>query len=153
MSLTLSQQPGFTETLSSAFAAGSPVTDSTMNALNSAVNFAAVRNEQFYGYYANGDTVKLPVSLADGYQYSREELLYSWSWYATCPPAGAAGGTQTPPALAHTGGSGTVLYMTAKVDQSTGAVATDVEYYQSGGSQNHSTDGILMVITHAQRNR
>jgi len=41
--------------------------------------FAAVRTEEFWGYYKNGETVALPVSPADGYAYAREELRYVWS--------------------------------------------------------------------------
>ena len=83
MSLTLTAQPGFTELPDNDFDAGAPASDSNMKALNAAAKFGVVRNEQFYGYYANGETVVLPVSPADGYAYSRQELLYSWSVYWT----------------------------------------------------------------------
>ena len=77
MSLSLGTQPGFTEIADSTFDAGNAASDSALKAVNAAAKFGVVRNEQFYGYYANGETVALPVSPADGYAYSRSELRYS----------------------------------------------------------------------------
>ena len=151
MSLTLGTQPGFAEIPDSSFAAGSPVSDSVMKQLNADGKFAAVRNEQFYGYYANGETVALPTSPADGYAYSRAELRYSWGWYWSGSAGGPCGGTQTPPARGVTTGSGQMLQMGANVDQATGLVSTQVSYFKA--AETDTTDGILLVITHAQRSR
>jgi hypothetical protein len=151
MSLTLTTQPGFTEIADATFAAGNPVTDSAMIALNDAAKFAVVRNEQFYGYYASGDTVVLPVSPADGYAYSRAELLYSWSLYATYPPLGPCAGRMTPPPMGSTSGQGTLLYWSGGVDPATGLVSLNTAYYKS--SQQNTGDGILFVVTQAQRQR
>jgi hypothetical protein len=151
MSLTLQSIPGFAEIPDASFAAGAAVGDTTMKSLNAAAKFAAVRNEQFWGYYKNGEQVALPVSPVDGYQYARNELVYSWSWYASEAAVGACSGTHTPPPKGSTSGQGTLLQMEALVDQSNGNVTTKVSYYKT--SQTDTTDGILLVITHAQRLR
>ena len=151
MSLTLSAQPGFTELVDSTFNTGNPVSAATNKSLNADVKFAAVRNEQFWGFYRNGETVALPVSPADGYEYSQSELVYSWSWYWTGSAPTALNGTQSPPTGGATSGSGTLLQMQSQVNQSTGLVSTVVSYYKT--AQQDTNDGILMVITHAQRDR
>lgn len=150
-SLTLTSQPGFTEVPDSSLDAGNPVTSAVIKAMNSASKFAAVRTEQFYGYYRNGETVVLPVSPADGYQYAREELLYSWSTYWTGGAPSALNGTQTAPTRGATGGEGNLLQFGANVDQVTGAVSCVASYYKT--SQQDPNDGILLVITHATRQR
>jgi hypothetical protein len=149
--LTLSAQPGFTEVLDTTFAAGNAASSSAMTALNDDAKFAAVRNEQFYGYYRNGETVVLPVSPADGYQYSQSELRYSHSWYWTGSATGPCAGTQTPPPRGGTSGTGLLLQLGADVNQATGLVTTNVSYYKT--SEQDTNDGILLVVTHAQRNR
>lgn len=149
--LTLTTQPGFTEIADASFASGAAASDAVFKSLNADAKFAAVRNEQFYGYYANGETVVLPESPADGYQYSRSELLYSFGWYWTGAPGGPCGGTMTPPARGATSGQGQMLQMGANVDQTTGVVSTAVSYFKS--SEQDTNDGILLVITHAQRSR
>jgi hypothetical protein len=151
MSLTLSTQPGFTELADNTFDPGNPATDTVMKQLNADAKFAAVRSEQFWGYYSNGETVALPVSAADGYQYQREELLYSHSWYWTGSATGPCAGTQTPPPRGATSGQGTLLQLGADVNQLTGIVSTVVSYYKS--SEQDTNDGILLVITQALRMR
>ena len=42
--------------------------------------------EFFQGIYNNGQTVDLPISPVDGYQYSRNELLYLWQVYNSGNP-------------------------------------------------------------------
>jgi hypothetical protein len=151
VSLTLSAQPGFTEIPDTTFAAGNAASSSAMTALNDDAKFAAVRNEQFFGYYRNGETVVLPVSPADGYEYSMSELRFSHSWYWTGSATGPCAGTQTPPPRGATSGSGLLLQLGADVNQATGLVSTMVSYYKTG--EQDTNDGILLVITHAQRNR
>lgn len=153
MGLTLSESPGFAEVASNAFDAGQPATSAAMKALNSNAAFGAVRNEQFWGYYRHGEVVNLPVSPADGYAYSREELVYSWSWYWTGSAPGPLQGTQAAPTRGATSGAGLMLQAYAQIDQATGLVATEVGYYKEGGAQTNTNDGILLVIVHAQRNR
>jgi hypothetical protein len=151
MSLTLSAQPGFTEIAEASFNAGATLSATVMKALNADAKFAAVRNEQFWGYYCHGETVQLPVSPADGYEYSREELVYTWSIYWTGSATAACNGTQTPPTLGSTTGGGTILQQGFNIDQATGEVSCRVDYYNGG--TNVTTDGILLVMVHAQRDR
>jgi hypothetical protein len=150
-SLSLSAQPGFTDIPGSSFASGQPVTAAVMQALNSNAKYGAVRNEQFWGFYRNGETVQLPVSPVDGYQYSREELLYSWSIWYTGPAVAPCNGSQAAPTTGQTSGQGTLLYCSANVDQTSGLVTCSMAYYKT--SQMNVPDGVLMVITHACRNR
>ena len=153
-SLLLTAQPGFTEIADTTFDDGNPITSATMKALNAAVKFDAVRNEQFWGFYKDGDTVALPVSPADGYTYERSELTYDWSVVSTGGPgAGTYAGTQTLPAAGVNGGAGQLLFMLAMVDQGTGAVSITVAYYVTNGAQTTTHDGVLMVRVHAQRLR
>ncbi len=152
-SLTLLTQPGFTDVPDSAFDAGQPASASNLKALNAAAKFAAVRNEQFWGFYKHGETVKLPLSPADGYQYAREELRYSWSIYWTGKANTPLEGTQTAPPGGATSGAGHVLQMNFLVDQTTGLVTCLVSYHKDGGAQTDTNDGILLVIVHAQRLR
>lgn len=152
MSLELSTEPGFTEIVDSTFNAGNPVTDVTAKALNANAAFAAVRTEEFWGFYKHGETVQLPVSPADGYEYERAELRYVWSVYWTgAAPGSALNGTQSVPSRGATGGQGTLLQMGFYVDQATGAVSCDVAYYKTAQSDTH--DGILVVTTIAKRDR
>lgn len=151
MSLTLGTQPGFVEIADASFGAGNAASSSLMTELNDDAKFAAVRNEQFYGYYRSGETVALPTSPADGYAYSRSELRYSHSWYWTGSATGPCNGTQTQPPRGATTGQGMVLQLGADVDQASGLVTTNVSYYKS--AEMDTNDGILLVITHAQRSR
>ncbi len=152
-SLTLAAEPGFTEIADASFAAGAAVTDATMKSLNSGAKFAAVRNEQFWGYYKNGETIVLPISPADGYTYSLDELVYGFSWYWTGSAAGALNGTHTAPTRGATSAAGNALQMGASIDPATGLVESSVSYYTPGGAQNNTHDGILLVTIHAQRMR
>ncbi len=150
-SLTLASAPGFTELSASNFDAGNTASDTDMKALNADAKFAAVRNEQFWGYVRNGETIALPTSPADGYVYSRSELLYLWSWYSTGNAPADLAMTHTPPAPGGSTGDGTILQMTANVDQASGVVTCGVAYFKS--SQTNTTNGILLVMVHAQRMR
>jgi len=152
--LTLTSQPGFTEIADTAFDAGNAVTAANMKAINADAKFAAVRTEEFWGYYKHGETVALPISPADGYAYERAELRYTWSIYWTgAPPGSALNGTQTPPSRGATGGAGHLLQMGFDIVQTTGVIECTVSYHKDGGEQTDPHDGILMVVTHAKRSR
>ena len=152
--LTLTSQPGFSEVPDSAFDAGNPATAANLKSLNAASKFAAVRDEEFWGFYKHGETVQLPYSPADGYAYAREELRYTWSVYWTGAAAGSPlEGTQEAPTRGATGGPGQLLQTGCYVDQATGLVTCDVSYYRDGGAQTDTNDGILMVVAHAKRQR
>ena len=152
MSLELLVAPGFVDIDDAVFDAGEPATDADLKALNADAKFAAVRNEQFWGYYKHGETVVVPVSPADGYGYSRAELVYTWSVYWTgAPTSGALNGTQSLPARGATSGQGDLLSECFWVDQATGVVTCIVSYFKT--AQTDTNDGILMVMVHAQRSR
>jgi len=151
MSLVLQSIPGFSEIPDDSFAAGSAASDTDLKALNASAKFAAVRNEQFWGFYRNGETVVLPVSPADGYAYARNELLYSWSWWWTGSAKASLNGTQDAPEKGATTGQGTLLQLWAEVSQESGLVSTAVSYYKN--QQMDVSDGILQVLVHAQRMR
>ena len=151
MSLILTSQPGFTELPDSTFDAGNPLTSAAMKSLNADAKFGAVRNEQFWGYYGNDETITLPVSPVDGYEYARNELIYEFNWYWTGSSPGNLNGTHVAPQRGSTSGQGTLLQMGADINQSTGLVSTKVSYYKT--SQMDTTDGILKVTVHAQRSR
>lgn len=151
MSLSLGEQPGFTAVPANTFDADTPVVDSLFKQMSENAQFAAVRNEQFYGYYANGETVVLPVSPVDGYQYSRAELLYSWSVFWTGSAIGGTEGQMAAPPKGPTSGDGQLLQFGANVDQASGLVSCGASYWKS--SEQDTNDGILLVITHAQRSR
>jgi hypothetical protein len=151
MSLTLSSIPGFTEISDNVFNAGAAASDVSLKALNGAAKFGVVRNEIFQGYYRDGETVALPTSPADGYVYSRTELVYEYSIYWTGAATGACNGTQTAPPRGATSGAGTFLQMGFDVDATTGVVSCNVSYFS--GTQHDTHDGILKVTTHAQRLR
>ena len=150
--LVLSSQPGFTEVPDQSLDAGNPVSSAVLKALNAACKFAAVRTEQYWGYYKHGETVVLPISPADGYAYAREELRYTWSVYWTgAPPGSALLGTQVAPSRGATSGEGTVLSMGFDVDEASGMVECLVSYYKTAQQDTH--DGILMVMVHGTRGR
>lgn len=153
MPLRLSAQPGFTDIPDDSFDATNPITATVAKALNSDAKLASVRNEQFWGYYRNGETVALPVSPADGYQYSRNELLYIWTRYGSSAAPNPCNGTQTPPTRGAGSGAGELLFFGDNIDQATGAVTCNTSYYKPGGSQTDTNDGILLVIALAQRLR
>lgn len=151
--LTLQSMPGFAEVLLAALGTGLPLTSAVLKALNSTVKFAAVRTEFFYGYYCDGDTVGLPISLIDGYQYAREELRYIGSLYWTGAAKGACGGTLAEPNTGATSAPGQLLQCGYYVDPNTGVVSCTASYYADSGQQGDTNDGVLMVHTVAKRMR
>lgn len=151
MSLSLSAQPGFSDTPDANFNTGAALTSANLKSVNENAKFGAVRNEQFWGFYQNGETVALPVSPADGYTYARNELVYTWSIYWTGSATGALNGVQVDPTRGSTSGGGTILQMGFEVEQATGVVSCNVSYYN--GTTNTTNDGILLVMVHAQRSR
>lgn len=153
MSLSLSESPGFAEIPAATFDDGNPVSSADAKALNANAAYGAVRTEEFWGFYGNGEAVQLPISAADGYAYSRQELRYCWSVWWTGASPGSLNGTQEKPVRGATGGSGQLLQMGFDVDQETGLVTTLVSYYKDGGAQTDTHDGILLVTTIAKRDR
>jgi hypothetical protein len=171
MNLTLTKQSGFTQIAQAALTTGTALAAASIQGINENAKFAAVRSEEFYGFYSNGTTVLLPVSPADGYAYARDELSYEASLYwsggtGRGPWSGNAGannnavnfaiaGQTTPPFRGATGGSGQVIDISYSVNQATGVVTTAVTYAKDGTLTTLSvtTDGILHVTTLARRLR
>ena len=155
MTLTLTSQPGFAEVPPSALDAGQPLTAANVKAINSNAAFGAVRTEEFWGFYKHGETVVLPASPADGYEYAREELRYTIDliYWTGAPPGSALNGTQALPNRGATSGPGHLLQMGFHIDQATGAVTCDVQYHKDGGAQTDTHDGILRITTLAKRQR
>ena len=171
MNLTLTTQPSFTQVAQSALTTGTALAAASIQGISGDAEYAAVRTEEFYGFYSNGTTVALPVSPADGYQYSRAELNYEsalyWSggttygtWNATGGNRGSGAavvvsGATAPPFQGATSASGQVIAISYSVNQATGAVTTSVTYAKDGtlATQTVTTDGILFVTTIARRQR
>jgi hypothetical protein len=152
--LILTSSPGFAEVPDSTFDGGNPASAANFKALNSAAKFAAVRTEEFWGFYKNAETVVLPVSVADGYAYAREELQYTYEIFHTGgAPATPLAGSQVVPGKGAGSGPGNLLAFGFVVGQATGLVVCNVSYYVAGGAQTDTNDGILIVHTCARRQR
>lgn len=144
MPLTLTSIPGFADLPDDSLLADSPALGLYLAKIAENAAFGMVRMEIFTGSYKHGDTVGLPVSDVDGYNYSRSELLYTWAVQTTVNPS-----------TGWLSGDDTLWYGDWKVDQNTGAVST-LEYYRRSGSHanpTQSNDGTLTVFTIAQRQR
>ena len=163
MNLTLTQQPAaFSQIAASSFNTGATLTAALLTRLNENIKFAAARTEEFYGYYINGQTVWLPVSPLDGYQYSRSELSYYGEVYWTAKYLPEMVGTEDgvwdigmdtdggpmPTSRGFASGPGQITRCQLTVNQATGLVSTAVTY---GGSA--TGDGVLRVTTIARRMR
>lgn len=142
MSLSLNNIPGFSDLPNSSLAEDTPALAIYLNRISQNAAFGMVRMEIFFGKYVDGDTVGLPVSGADGYNYSREELTYAWSIATTVNPT------------SHwITGPDSLWFGAWLVDQNTGLVSS-LEAYRKSGShpdQANSHDGVLGVFTIAQR--
>jgi hypothetical protein len=146
MAFKLQRVPGFADLPDAVLKAEQPALGLEMARIADNASFAAVRPEIFYGRYKHGDTVNLPVSDVDGYPYQRDELLYVWGIYSTVNPA-----------TGWISGPGAMWYAGWKVDQNSGLVSCQEFYRKSEGGQQSgsaaSTDGVLSVVTIAQRQR
>lgn len=146
--LTLRSIPGFTDVPDSTFAAGQPARGINFAKVSENAEFGMVRFEIFSGTYTDGDTVDLPVSPVDGYQYSREELVYGWTISSTVDAATGWASAQE-----------ALWYAQWSVDQwegpqSPGGGVHSNEWYtfiHSNQSNTQTNDGILQVFVFAQR--
>ena len=142
MTLVLNQIPGFSDLPDANLVAGALALgiEDAMIASNAA--FGMVRLEVFQGIYIDGDTVILPVSPVDGYNYSRDELTYTWALYNTDDQK--TGWITGPDSL---------WYAAWLVDQTLGVVSCEENYRTSANppKTNKSSDGQLLVWTIAQR--
>jgi len=101
--LTFSNIPGFFDIPDATIAGGQPLTDDAMAKISHNAKFGAVRVEPIYmGYYRDSDIVPVPVSLVDGYVYTRIECLFFLILASTrSPAAGFVPGQALFPTLAN----------------------------------------------------
>lgn len=137
--LILNTPPGFSDQPDASLAAGQYALGGQMAKISGNAALGMCRIEFFQGVYTNGQTVDLPISPVDGYQYQRNELIYIWAIYNTCNPS--TGWITGPMSL---------WYCGWKVDQQTGAVTCD-EWYRNTAQSADSQDGNLQVFVVAQR--
>jgi hypothetical protein len=147
MAIALSSPPGFAAIPDTALDQDQPARGLLVSRIAENGAFAKNRIEIFDEFYHDGDTVPLPSSPFDHYNYSRNELNYFWSVHNTANPS-------TNWASA---GAGNSLYlMNWKVDQATGLVTSE-EYYRTSDNnlQNNGAtkDGTLRVFTIGQRQK
>jgi hypothetical protein len=140
--LILTHEPGFSDLADSNLAAGQQARGLDLIKISENGAFGMCRMEFFYGEYSNGQTVDLPVSPIDGYEYQRDELTYIWNVRSTVnPSSGWASGQEA------------IWIANWYVQQSTGVVFTE-EWYSWVHADHppiQSSDGILGVYTVAQR--
>lgn len=150
--LTMNSQPGFSDLPDAALAQDAPVTDDMLVKMSHNAKFSTVRCEYiFMGFYKHGDTIPLPVSPVDGYAYSRSEILYDFTLYSTrAAAAGFVSGQATPPGIAPNQAAN-ILYFVCDIDDSTGVVTIDMNYYKQGGAETDTNDGIVKVFAVCQR--
>ena len=78
--LTLATVPGFVDLPDSLLAANKFAMGLFFQRILANAKFGIVRPEVFTAQYKHGDTVDLPTSPVDGYQYQRDELIYLWHY-------------------------------------------------------------------------
>jgi hypothetical protein len=137
--LILNTPPGFSDQPDAALAAGNYALGVQMAKINGNAALGMCRMEFFQGVYTDGETVELPISPVDGYQYQLSELTFVWGIYSTADDNN--GWITGPTAL---------WYCNWNVDQQTGQVSC-TEWYRADGAAGTSNDGHLQVTTIAQR--
>ena len=155
--LTFSLIPGVVDLPDASIAADQPLTDYSITKISNNAKFAAVRPETFYGWYKNGEVVKLPASKVDGYVYARAELEYDVAAWCSRSPDSAAqtAGALTKPARANLNdASGTLFLMDFWVEEKNeanpGLVHCQVNYWNSG-TELPTNGGFVKIRTIATR--
>lgn len=138
--------PGFSDLPNSVLTVGSPSFALHLGEISMNAAFGMVRCEIFPCTQKHGDTVPLPVSCADGYVYSREELIYFWSVANSVDPS--TGWISGPDSL---------WFANWEIDQTTGVVFSEEWYERSSTADTRlaakSNDGSIQVFTIGQRQR
>lgn len=156
--LTLGTIPGYADLPDLSISHDDPVLGIHINKIVQNASFGMANFEVFSGNYVNGQTVALPISNFDGYQYARSELIYRWGVASTLNPSSG-----------WISGLDSLWYAAWNVknwidpsmsnpnpDNSQAGLVETVEWYRrSGGNATptSSNDGTLFVITIAQRLR
>lgn len=155
--MTLAVKPGFVDLPDSAIAADQPLTDFSITKISNNAKFAAVRPETFYGWYKNGETVKLPTSAVDGRVYLRQELEYEVAaWDSRSPASGfSANGALSKPVRANlNAGPGSLFdmyfWVEEKNEANPGLVHCFVSYWNNG-TETQTNAGMVKVRTIATR--
>src|SRR5438034_10578802 len=145
---TLSGIPGFTDLSDTVLAENKPALGIHVADISQNAAFGMVRMEFFQAFYKHDDTVILPSSTADGYNYAREELLYHYTIANSANPS-----------TRWITGPDCLWYANWKVEMEDPATLGKVdsqEWYRRSGQHDNaarSTDGLLLVTTIAQRER
>src|SRR5512146_338001 len=84
--ITFPYAPGFADVPDASLAAEQYAQGVLMGRIIENAAMGMVRPEVFVTKQKHGDTVPLPVSATDGYQYSRDELIYAWGVQSTANP-------------------------------------------------------------------
>ena len=108
--------------------------DNYLKTVNKNAKFMILRPEVFSGLYTNGQTVPIPTA-ADGYTYSRAELIYVYSQAASTV----------------TGAKGAIQVEIFGVDPNTGVVSCRLDYNNNGQARQQTTEGQLLIETWAFR--
>jgi hypothetical protein len=137
--LVLNTPPGLSDQPDASLTVGEFALGIQLAKISGNAALGMTRMEFFQGVYTNGETVDLPVSPVDGYEYQQNELTYVWGIYSTCNTGN--GWITGPQAL---------WYAQWGVDQETGLVSSE-EWYRADGAAGISNDGYLQVFTIAQR--
>lgn len=143
MAFILNTPPGITDLPDTLLASGALASGFSFSALKENASFGSVVPEVFFGTYSNGQTVSLPISPVDGYQYQQSELLYCWEIYSTLPSAGGQPSSD-----------GALRVCEWYVEQNSGKVHSREGYCvgnAKGGT--YTNDGILGVWTIGIRGR
>ena len=140
MPFTLNAPPGLNDLPDVALAAEEIAQGQHAAKILENTKFGTVRPEFFpMGRFRDGETVPLPKSKADKYQYQASEVIFLWSPAITANPVN--GKTSHP---------GAILFMDMWVEQagdpSPGLVHTKVFYHVQGGQTEPSQDGELNVF-------
>ena len=141
--ITLQTPPGFSPVDETKLIAGDIIHAITVDQISLNGEFGMVRPEFFYTIQVDGDTVPLPVSPIDGYNYEQDELYYLYTPLTTFNPQ-----SNWP------SGNGILFYCQWNVDQETGIVTCKEFYHPDGNTPvNGTSDGQLVVLTVGQRAR
>lgn len=149
----IATQPGFFDLDDSQVATAALVADDTILKLNHDSKFGIVRCEIiFMGYYIHGNTVGVPQSPVDGYNYQQSEVQYIARLVSTRVPAiGFQEGQESPPGIA-SGQVGADYYFNFDIDDFTGKVSISRSYFQQGKlPETVNTDGVVKVTAVCQR--
>ena len=141
--LVMASSPSYSAITGSTIAQDKPLTQLLAQALNDDAKFAVVDHEVIYlGEYVNGQTVTLPISPADGYNYSAAECKFQFSWRWTAPGAS--------PMAAPSLTDGQLAPIKASVNSS-GVVSTTIYYVDDSGNLISFNDGRIAVFAFCQR--